>query len=167
MSACRRHVANMSPTCRQHFQPSRWSSLVCQGVDVAGQGTFRWSRQVIFFFPPDLGVGEDDVTSTGGVNPIFYGTTYRTILLLCRVCYQPQKLGNSQFKVAQLLSISHVGISIFRYSITTIRAASSSCRIDHHTFGSCRPQLEAARTLSRHGPHVALGVMCVDCCPCV
>ena len=38
------------------------------------------------------------------------------------VCYQPQILGNSQFKVAQLLSISYVGISIFRYS----RAASSS-----------------------------------------
>ncbi len=58
----------------------RWSSLACRrGVDVAGQGLGKgWSRQEIFFFPPDLGLvdlGEDDVTSTHSRGETMIGTS--------------------------------------------------------------------------------------------
>ncbi len=68
---------------------SRWSSLTCRrGGDVAGQGLGKgWSRQEIFFFPPDLGLvdlGEDDVTSTGGpgpASPLVFSAYRRTCII--------------------------------------------------------------------------------------
>jgi hypothetical protein len=45
---------------------------------VAWRGLFGWSRQEIFFFPPDLGLvdlGEDDVTSTHSRGETMAGTS--------------------------------------------------------------------------------------------